>query len=61
MPRIISTYNPYTIELQGIKNKKPEECETNLERWIYNLFNMGTTTKPLEFQALPIEKKNLKA
>ena len=48
----------YTIELPSIKRRKPEECKTNIERWIYNLYNMRTTTTKLPFDDLqPIFKE----
>ena len=48
----------YTIELPSIKGRKPEECITNIERWIYNLYNMRTTTTKLPFDDLqPIFKE----
>ena len=39
----------YTIELPSVKGRKPEECTTNIERWIYNLYKMRTTTTKLSF------------
>lgn len=46
----------YTIELPSIKRRKPEECKTNIERWIYNLYNK-TNTKSLAFQdIMPVFK-----
>ena len=48
----------YTIELPSVKGRKPEECTTNIERWIYNLYNMRTTTTKLPFDdLLPIFKE----
>ena len=48
----------YTIELPSVKGRKPEECTTNIERWIYNLYNMRTTTTKLPFDDLqPIFKE----
>ena len=48
----------YTIELPGIKDTKEEDCQTNIERWIYNLFNMENMTKPLSFQdIMPVFKE----
>ena len=36
---------------------KEEDCETNIERWMYNLYNMKTSTKPLAFQdIMPVFK-----
>lgn len=47
----------YMIELPCIKGKKEEDCETNIERWMYNLYNMKTSTKPLAFQdIMPVFK-----
>ena len=48
----------YTIELPSVKGRKPEECTTNIERWINNLYNMRTTTTKLPFDdLLPIFKE----
>ena len=47
----------YIIELPCIKGMKEEDCETNIERWMYNLYNMKTSTKPLAFQdIMPVFK-----
>ena len=48
----------YTIELPCFKDKTEEDCTTNLERWIYNLIIMNSTTKPLAFQdIMPVFKE----
>ena len=40
------------------KNKTEEDCKTNIERWIYNLILMNSTTKPLAFQdIMPVFKE----
>ena len=45
------------IELPCIKGKKEEDCETNIVRWMYYLYNMKTSTKPLAFQdIMPVFK-----
>ena len=34
-----------------------EDCETNIERWMFNLYIMKTSTKPLTFQdIMPVFK-----
>ena len=50
--------NAYIIELPCIKGMKEEDCKTKLDCWMYNLYNMETTTKPLAFQdVMPVFKE----
>ena len=50
--------NAYIIELPCIKGLKEEDCKTKIERWMYNLYNMETTKKPLAFQdIMPVFKE----
>lgn len=39
----------YTIELPQIKDKRPEDCNSDIEFWVYNLYNMESMTSQLQF------------